>query len=143
MESFTLGFPPEGRSFDPIGTNQFAMPESVRKLVIERFEIGLPDGYLLAFVDRDADVFGFYSQSGECCRRLSEVSSIVLYFQKPAKGHGFLLVGDRKRGGKWPDCYLESKRYSATLHAWIRERVEKLAKIADLEFKESSVGFDV
>ena len=142
METFTLGFPPDGQSVDPSRSKALPIPDSVRAEVVSRFEENYPRGYVLAFADKKSDVFGFYSRSHESWRRISETNYIGIYPTKPAKGGGYILLGYQERDGDWPDVYLASSRFTDDVFDWMKMRAERLANIVGVPLREFPAGCD-
>lgn len=142
MESFTLGFPPDGQSVDPCGTDR-AIPASIRDEVVRRYEAEYPGGYVLAFSDDEAGIAGFYTRTKETWKELDTIGEIVLYPTKPAKGLGFLIVGAGETNPEWPsDFFLNSSRYTKALHEWIRLRAERFATLTGKPFREAAADYD-
>lgn len=142
MESFALGFPPDGQSVDPYRSDS-RIPDSIREEVIRRYEAEYPTGYVLAFWEPDAQIFGFYTRTKETWKNLDAIDEIVLFPIKPAKGPGFIIVGSEDTNPGWPDdFFLGSSRYTESLHEWIRSRSERLAAMIGKPFREAPAGAD-
>jgi len=142
MESFTLGFPPDGQSVDPYSADT-KIPDTIRDEVSRRYEAEYPGGYVLAFSDSGTGIAGFYTRTKEIWVELDAVDEVVLYPIKPAKGSGFLVVGSGDTIPGWPDeFFLSSSRYTARLHAWISVRSERFAALIGKPFREAMAGSD-
>jgi hypothetical protein len=142
MDSFTIGFPPDGQSVDPSSGGP-RIPDAIREEVIRRYEAEYPGGYVLAFVDFDAGVAGFYTRTKGNWVKLDSIEEVVLYPTKPAKGSGFLVVGSQDTNPGWPDeFFLSSSRYTEALHDWIRVRAERFADLIGKPFREAMAGSD-
>ena len=141
METFTLGFPPEGHSVDPPSVTK-RLPDSIREEVIRRFDTEYPSGYVLVGADSSTNALFFYTRTQEYWESIDEIDEVVLFPTLPGKGSGWILIGRDSEGRGWPDSFLGASRYSERLHDWMAKLGQRIAVMIDKPYREHPADCD-
>lgn len=136
METFSFGFPPDGKSAI-ISGNAAPMPEPFRSTIAGQHEKDYPDAYITAAVDRLLGFAGLYHRTANDWIRIDHVKEIVLQSTLPAKGSGLIEIFWESERRMYPGGCIYSPGYTDRMHGWLAERAQKLAALIGCSYREA------
>jgi len=141
METFSFGFPPDGKSAI-LSSAKEPMPETFRLAIAAQHEADHPGAYITAAVDLDLKLVGLYHRTANDWIHLDRVTEVVLQPTLPAKGRGMIEIFWESEHKQYPGGCIYAAGYTVRMHTWLAGRAQRLAVMIGCSYREAEALTD-